>query len=505
MSFQEPGRRTAPWDAYARSAAVVVAATAVAWLMFNRLAPVNIVMVYLLGVVFVAARYGRGPATLASVLSVAAFDFCFVPPYLSFAVSDTQYLVTFAVMLTVALLISGLTDRVRQQAEVARAHERRTAALYAMGREFAGAASLNLLTTVAARHIGAVFESEATVLLPNDRQQFAPPDGVPIESEAVLWAYEHDQPAGAHTDTLAAAAATYLPLVGGGRTVGVLRVRVKLPERLTDPEQFQLLETFASQTALAIERLQLAREAAAARLQAETEQMRSTLLSSVSHDLRTPLAVIAGITSSLLVGPPAPEAERRAALEAVYSEAGRLNRLVGNLLEMTRLESGTIQVHKEWQPLEEVVGAAVGRLDRQLVDRPLRIDLAPDLSLVPLDAVLIEQVLINLLDNALRYTPAGSPLDLSARRDGGGVSVELADRGAGLPPGEEERVFEKFYRVAGAGGTGGAGLGLAICRGMIAAHGGRIEAVSRPSGGTIFRFYLPIDGKPPALEQEEEQ
>jgi two-component system sensor histidine kinase KdpD len=315
--------------------------------------------------------------------------------------------------------------------------------------------------------------------------------------------YDHQQMAGLGTATLPSAEALYLPLVASRGAVGVLGVRPAQPRRLLAPEQLHLLETFVSQTALALERAILAEEAQQAQVQVESERLRSSLLSAVSHDLRTPLAAITGAASSLLEGDTALDTPtRRELLQTIYEEADWLNRLVSNLLQVTRLESGAVQVHKEWQPLEEVVGAALMRLDTRLRTRPLTTNLPGDLPLIPLDSVLIEQVLINLLDNALKYTPPGSPITLSAWPTDGTVTVEVADRGPGLQPGDEQHVFEKFYRLPHPGERSGAGLGLTICRAIVEAHGGRIWAENRPDGGATFRFTLPVSGTPPHVAPE---
>jgi two-component system sensor histidine kinase KdpD len=325
------------------------------------------------------------------------------------------------------------------------------------------------------------------------------------EHAVAQWVYEHRQIAGLGTATLPSAAALYVPLLGARGAVGVFGIRPAQSHRLLAPEQLHLLETFANQIALGIERAALAEAAQHAQVQIETEQLRNSLLSSVSHDLRTPLAAIAGAASSLQDDRIALDASMRHELcQTVAEEAYRLNRLVNNLLEMTRLESGTIQVHKEWQPLEEVVGAALTRLEAQLGDRLLTTSLPADLPLVPLDSVLIEQVLVNLLDNAVKYTPPGSPMTLSAWATEGAVTIEVADQGPGLPPGEEHRIFEKFYRGPHATRPGGAGLGLTICRGIVAAHGGRIWAENRPGGGTAVRFTLPLTGTPPHVAPEDD-
>ncbi len=501
--------------AYAWSAAAIGLVTAALFAidsLFPSFAEANTVMLYLLAVVGVAMRYGRGPAVLASVLSVLAFDFLFIPPQWSFAVSDTQYILTFVVMLAVALVSSNLTVRFRQQAEAARQRERRTAALYAFSRELAGTRGLEQLLQATVRHIHEVFDSQVLIYLTTASgrlqpwgsvsgwwshgaadQIFAPDSG---EQGVAEWAFRHGEPAGLGTGTLPSAKSLYLPLAGSQGAVGVLGVRPKDPRRFQAPEQLHLLETFAAQAALAIERAILADAAQRAQLRAETERMRASLLSSVSHDLRTPLAVITGATSSLLEGGATLDPATRDELaRTAYEEAVRLNRLVSNLLDMTRLEAGALQPHREWQPLEEVVGAAVARAEAAAPDHPITVRLPDDLPPLAIDAALIEQVLLNLLDNAAKHSPAGTPVELSARRVGETVEVSVADRGPGLPPGAEERVFEKFYRGAPDGGRG-AGLGLSICRGMIEAHGGRMWAEQRPGGGAVFRFTLPLAATP---------
>jgi two-component system sensor histidine kinase KdpD len=273
---------------------------------------------------------------------------------------------------------------------------------------------------------------------------------------------------------------------------------------LATPEQLHLLETFAAQTALAIERVALVDEAQQARLRSETERLRNSLLSAVSHDLRTPLATITGSASALVEQEARLDAAaRRELAQAIQEEADRLNRLVHNLLEMTRLESGGVRVRKDWHPLEEVVGSALARVEKRLGERRVDIDLPPELPLVPLDPLLIEQVLINLLDNAIKYTPEGSPIDISAAVEDRAVGVTVADRGPGFAPGEEAQIFEKFYRGQDAGTRTGAGLGLAISRGIVEAHGGRITAEPRAGGGAVFRFTLPLAAEPPEVRTDD--
>jgi two-component system sensor histidine kinase KdpD len=289
-----------------------------------------------------------------------------------------------------------------------------------------------------------------------------------------------------------------VPLLGSRGAVGVLGLRPTDPRSLQAPEQLHQVETFASQTALAIERAQLAAAAEQAQVRAETERLRNSLLSSVSHDLRTPLASITGAASTLLENEARLDAAtRRDLLEALHEEADRLNRLVQNLLEMTRLEAGALVPHTAWHSVEEVVGAALGRFGKSLAERPVTARIPAELPLVPMDDVLIEQVLINLIDNAIKYTAAGTPIEVSAEDTGDAVVVEVADRGPGLRPGEERLIFEKFHRTDPAPSVRGAGLGLAICQGIIHAHGGRIWAENRPGGGVALRFTLPLKDMPP--------
>jgi two-component system sensor histidine kinase KdpD len=326
----------------------------------------------------------------------------------------------------------------------------------------------------------------------------------PNDAAVSQWAYEHRQPAGIGTDNLPGAQMLFVPLLASRGIVGILGMRLADPHLFDAPAQWHLLETFASQIALATERGLLAEEAQAAQVSAEGERLRNTLLSSVSHDLRTPLAAITGGTSTLLDSTARlDDSGRRELLLTMHEEAERLDRLVQNLLEMTRLESGRVQLRKEWHALEEVVGAVLHRFSARLRARTVTTRVPPDLPLVAIDEVLIEQVMINLLDNALKYTPEDSPLEIAASLVDGAVVVEVADRGPGLAAGDERRVFEKFYRSPRVPARG-SGLGLSICRGLVEAHGGRIEADNRAGGGAIFRFTLPAKEPAPEVEHTDE-
>jgi two-component system sensor histidine kinase KdpD len=509
--------RTSPWAAYAWSIGVVFGCTLLARLMFPFFAESNLVMVYLFGIVFAAARLGRGPAVVASILSVAAFDFFFVMPVLTFAVGDFQYLLTFVVMLVVALVISTLTARLKMQAQRAREREQRTAALYALSRSLTNTRSIQDMLQAAVLHISTVFNAQVGILLPaKDGEaamqasqllvQAAAPSAMNLsvnELSVAKWSFDHGEIAGSGTDTLPGADAFYMPLRGSHSTVGVLSIQSQTSQPLWEPEQLHFLETFANQTAVAIERALLAAEAEQGRVQVETERLRNTLLSTVSHDLRTPLASITGATSTLLEDSEATSpAVQRELLTTIYDEAERLNRLVANLLEMTRLESGQVEVHKEWQPLEEIIGSALARLEPQLAHHRIRTHLPSELLLVPFDGVLIEQVLVNLLENAAKYTPEQCVIEISALRQEDHVTISVADEGPGFPIGDEERIFDKFYRSKRLGKSSGVGLGLSICRAIVEAHGGQIWAEHQLQGGARFSFTLPLDGVPPFLIPE---
>jgi two-component system sensor histidine kinase KdpD len=497
------------WPAYTFATIGVVACTAVAWLMSPYFDIANLIMVYLLGVVFIAARYGRGPSSLASFLSVAAFDFFFIPPYFTFHIGAVQYLLTFAVMLIVSLLISGFTVRTRQQAEIARQNERRTAILYALSRDLATQRKLDDLARVTLQHVREIFGGQAAAFIqrPNGdlmlhRDPYTSFDLDPKDAGVVQWVFEHSERAGMGTNTLPGANGLFLPLIGVKKPIGVLIVRPAQEGCLFDPDQIHLLEMLGHQMALAITRVLLAAEAQQAHVQAETERTRNAILSAVSHDFRTPLATITGAASGLLEEKGTLDTTTRQELvRAIYDEAHRLDRLVKNLLEMMRLEAGAVQLKKEWHPFDEIVGATLSRLEGRLTGHTVETHFPPDLPLVHLDAVLMEQVLINLLDNALKYAPPSTSIELSASVSDQTFLFEIADRGPGIPPGDEERIFDKFYR-AGPAREGGVGLGLTICRGIIAAHGGHVWAENRPEGGTVFRFTLPLEGIPPKIEPE---
>ncbi len=486
------------WGGYLQGLGLVVGATVLGRLVSPMIAPSNLVMVYLLAVVIAALRCGRGPAIVAALLSVTAFDFFLVPPQLTLAVSDTQYVLTFIGLLVVGLVISTLAARARDQAQVAQHRQVQTAALYSLSRDLATAGELGSILQGIVAHVGETFGRQVAVLLPGGEGLLpaVAGSGYALDADEMAvaeWAFRHGEQAGWGTATLPGAGARYLPLKTPRGVVGVLGVKPPASGTRLTPEQAHLLEAFAGQAALAIERAQLADEARCAQLLEATEKLHTALLNSISHDLRTPLAAITGSLSSLRDDEAILDGDtRRSLVQMASEEAERLNRLVGNLLDMTRLEAGALQPKREPGDLQDAIGAAAAQLADMLGSRPLTIDVPDSMPLVPMDFVTIVRVLANLLDNAAKYSPAGSTIEVRARRVGSEVQVAVADHGDGIPPEELTRIFDKFYRVHRPGGAQGTGLGLSICRGIVEAHGGRIWAENGERGGAVVTFTLPL-------------
>ncbi len=469
----------------------------------------NIVMIYLLAVVFCGVRLGRWPAVVAAIAAVGLFDVLFTEPYFQITVYDSQYLVTFLVMLVVGVAASTLTATVRRQMEVARTNERRTEALYRLANRLGGATQPEDVVAEAESLIGDVFEGYAVVFLANEQGRIVPVlDDLHLfaasasEYAAAQWVYDYNQPAGVGTDTLPMLQALYLPLSTPSRVVGVLALQCEASRASLSGEERQLLTAFASHVAFALERAILTHEAEQARVEVESEKLRTSLLSAVSHDLRTPLAGIAGASSVLADSFDVLDAEaRRDLLLSIHTEAGRLSRLVENLLHMTRLAGERPPLDRQWHPIDEVVGSALTRIESRLKDRPVEVRLDEHLPLVSIDAILIEQLLVNLLENADKYSPAEIPIEIEGRLAPGGVELAVLDRGCGFAAGEEQQVFDLFFR----GGDvphdrSGSGIGLAICRAVAEVHGGRIAAANRPGGGGVVTVRLPYTGVPPAIE-----
>ncbi|MFP6559746.1 DUF4118 domain-containing protein [Paraburkholderia sp. B3] len=526
-AFAPGGGHRSPPRAYAAALVICACITLVSSQLIDRIDLANLVMLYLLGVIFTATRLGRGPGVLLSFASVAAFDFFFVPPRMSFSVSDTQYLLTFMGMLLTSLVISHLTSSLRREASIAQRREQRTGAMYAMARELAAALTTEQIVGIGSRHVSEVFGARVALLLPDSvdkvQQKIEEPDpqimldAASLDTDVGQWVYDQQKPAGHGTDTLPAAVARYQPLKAPMRTRGVLAVVTRDPHELQVPEQQRMFDAFAAQIALALERVHYVDIARDALVNMESERLRNSLLSAISHDLRTPLTTIVGFSSMLAQtweATGAPEDPRSGELiESIHDEALRMTGIVTNLLDMARLQAGSLKLNRQWTLLEETVGAALAACRRVLARHPLQVRLEEGLPLLQLDAVLMERLFSNLLENAAKYTPPDTPLAIGARRvDIGGepfVRVTIDDNGPGLPAGMGERIFEKFTRGGKESAKPGIGLGLAICRAIVEAHGGTIGAGNRVDDdgrvlGASFWFALPVESPPPLPTDTEE-
>lgn len=489
----------------ALSVLACVGTTLLATPLLDYLDLANIVMLFLLTVLVVAVRLGRNAAILASVLSVLLFDVFFVPPRFSLAVSNLQYMITFAVMLATALITTHFTSVLRQQAREAGLRELRTQALYQLARRLAGTLAVAQVVEIGRAFIKDQLSAQAAVLLPDasGKQLVAatPAGDLRVEMHLALAAFGGERPVRSDEIGRLGAASLYLPLRASMRVRGVLAVGFGDDPAEASTETISLLEALASLLAVALERLHYVEVAQASEVRMLTERLRSSILSALSHDLRTPLTAMVGLADSLfLVKPPLPETALETA-QALREQATRLAGMVGNLLDMARLNAGEVTLRREWQPLEEVVGAGIKLLGGALAGHPLRVDLARDLPLLEFDAVLIERVFCNLLENAAKYAPEGTPIELIARRNNAHVDIAVCDHGPGFPPQRREELFAMFVRGTTETGKPGSGLGLAICKAIVEAHGGTIRADNHPDGGACVSFTLPV-GEPPVVEEE---
>jgi two-component system sensor histidine kinase KdpD len=495
------------WRSYLFSIVTVLICTLISTGLAPLFEPTNLAMVYLAGVVVVALISGRGPSILATVLGVAAFDMWFVAPFGTFVVGDSQYLLTFIIMMLTGLIISELTARVRSHSQRQWEREQRTVALYALSKELSSLPNRETVLEKSRRMIKQALDCDVWII---GREIALDPHSIEantIELPAsdigvIRWVFENNRPAGRGTDTLPGTATTYLPLTSTSGVLGVLGVRPTAAAPL-GLAQRDLLQAFVAQIVGALERCRLAELAEETRLQIQTERLRNSLLSTVSHDLRTPLATITGAASALAIQTSLNPDQRRDLAESIVDESDRLNRLVGNLLDLTRLEANAIELKKELQPIEEVIGVALSRMERATRDHHISLQIDDDLPPVAIDAMLMQQVLINLLENASKYSPVGSSIELKCWNEAASLIIEVSDRGSGLPPGEEVRIFEKFHRVEGQARSG-SGVGLAICRGVVELHGGSITARNRVDGGTILHISLPlpVNSEISAIESE---
>jgi two-component system sensor histidine kinase KdpD len=475
----------------------VILATIIGKLIHSSLEPVNLVMVYLVCTVVAAVFLGRGPALLTSFLGVLAFDFFLVPPFYTFAVADTQYFITFIGLLLVSIVVSSLTARLHEQAEAAIQREAHTFSLYTLGRDLTSATDLHQVADIVISHISQVFGRDAVIFLPENgilkifatTKDYSPD----MDDMAVAtWSFEHDQPAGLGTDTLPAASLRCQPLKTARGQIGVIGIHPKEEGKILSPDQRQTFNAFANQAALAVERAILAEQAQQAELLQATEKLQTALLNSISHDLRTPLVSITGALSSLREETLNINLEdRNSLLETAYSEAERLNRFVGNLLNMTRLEANAIYLRLEPCDIQDAIGAALDQLEERIGKKPIVVNVLEGIPLVSLDFTLFGQALLNVIDNAVKFSPNDTQIEIEVRQTDIEIFIQIGDRGIGIPEEDLERVFDKFYRVSRPESVTGTGLGLAISKGIIEIHGGRINASNRPGGGTLITITLP--------------
>ncbi len=506
----DPGATAAPREPASASfahyvmAAALAALTTLISLAIHRAFDVpDVEVLFVVAVLVTAIRLGRGPSVLAAALGVASYDFFFVPPFYTFAVEDTRYVLTFAMMFGVGLLVSELTARIRRQERGAIRRESRTAALYALSRDLGAATDRAASAAAVASHAAQLFDARTFVYGPDAAGSLVPlaskPVGLELDTKELgvaRWAFEHGRVAGLGTDTLPGSRSVCAPLAVGADVVGVIAIEPRVGRGL-DQEPREWLDALGRQAAFALERLRLSEEARTAALRMRTEELRSSLLSAVSHDLRTPLAVITGAATTIRDDESLAPATRSELVTSICNEAQRLERLVTNLLDMTRLESGSVVLKREWVPLEEVVVAAIAQLEPRLGKREVHLRLAPDLPLISVDPVLLEQLVVNLVENAVKYA-GESAIEVEARAETGAMVMTVADRGPGISPGFEERIFERFFRGRHTGASG-VGLGLPICKAICEAHGGSIRASSREGGGAVFTVTLPLIGTPPSL------
>jgi len=482
---------------------LMLAVTVIAGILTPYLGLANVVMILLLPILFTAARWGTGPAVTSAAVGVLTFDYLYVHPAFAFGIPDLKYLVSLIIFLLVAFITGTLSTRLQQQVISARHREARMSALYSLSRDIAAVSELNKVAESIVNKVAEITGGKVVLLLPdkNDRLEIigcSVPDGDSLinDNERVMFkqVFEQGNKAGG-TGAPGTSDTLYLPLITDGRPRGVLGVHAGSPGFYSQPEQLMLLEAFSSLSAMAVTRAQLAEQAKTAEMLAESERLRTALFSSLSHDFRTPLSSIIGAVSELLESDAVYTPQvRKELLTSIQVGALRMNRFVSNLLDMAKLESGILQLNKEWCDIQDIIGVALGRMDYSLANSPLKIDIQQDLPLIKADIILIEQVLVNLIDNAIKYSTPGTEITISARSVGMDVYISMANRGQHIPSEDMEKIFNKFYRLKSLRRISGTGLGLAICKGFIEAHKGKIWARNDPAGGVVITFTLPVGG-----------
>jgi two-component system sensor histidine kinase KdpD len=498
---------------YVWSVAVTVAAMIISTSVFRDASPANHLIIYLLGVLFIASRLGFWPSAVAATLSVLASDYFLFPPYFSFEVARPQDVITLGVFLLAALIASRLTDDLRFQSEGARMREQRVRFLYEFTRALASVQTTEEVAAVAAQQISRELPWQGRLLLIDAGGRVAVA-GTAGASPAVgpepdfdiataQWAFDNRKPAGWGTDTAADVRDLYLPVSGPENRFGVLALHPTVTSLVLLPEQRRILDTVVAQISQTLERIRLASEAHHATARVETETLRNSLLSAIAHDLRTPLASIVAASSTLLQGRERLSREQERDLtETILEEGQRMTKLANNTLEIARLEAGAVRLQREWYPLDEIVGTVLSRMEDRLAAHRIETQLPAGVPMAQVDLVTIAQVIENLVENAVKYTPPGTRIEIGARDETTQVVFWVADRGPGIAAGQARRIFEKFYRGPGKETQSGVGLGLTICRIIVEAHGGTIAALNRDGGGAEFRFTVPATEAPPRLEPE---
>lgn len=476
---------------YLKAVALIVIVSLLSSRLQYSIAQTNIVMLYILIVVIAAVRWGKGPSLVTAILSVIIFDFFFVPPHFSLTVADTQYLIAFVTLFTVAFVTSTMTLRAKEQAEAAKTREAQTVVLYNLSRDLTRTVNQEEVFSIVIEHLGRTFAAESAIYLDNKGtwQCAAKSPGFASEAEGIIQAKRifANEKAASESN----AGDYYLALKTAKMFCGVLQVRPK-SSRFLSLEQYRLLETFAHQTATAIERLNLLGEAQQLILLQEAERLHVAFLNSVSHDLRTPLVSISGSLGSILQHPKISEKNKRALLTTAYDETYRLNQLVSDLLDMARVEAGALHLKKSPVDVKDLIGAALQQSEKILQDFTLKTKIGDTLPEIEIDFILMLKVLTNILDNAVKYSRHKKDIMVSAKRQDNSVEITIADRGIGIPPADLVQVFNKFYRVMRAEKHEGTGLGLSVCKGIVEAHGGGIRAENRKGSGTTIKLTLPI-------------
>ncbi len=462
--------------------------------------PINLLMIYLITVVLVALKLGLKPAVAAVTLSGFMFNYLYVPPRFVFNFLDKEYLATFSGLFVTGVVISSLVTKVSERAEALRVREAETACLYHLSRELAVAGDTASILQSVIRSIEESINTRIALIMPNGKQleMVAASEGLTFEQleiDVALWAFHNNQAAGKGTESHNTSRLIYFPLRALSRTVGVLAINFDEASPFAFDQIYRLVEAFAAQTAMALERVNLSNLAEQAHILRSRQNLERALLNSVSHDLRSPLATITGVLSSILDnGDHLSEQVRRELLENAREEANRLNRFVGNLLDITRLEARATILKMEPCDVQDLIGCALAAIDRKLKGRRVEVKLAPGIPMVAMDMVLMNQVLINLLDNAVKYSPPDSAVEISAHCSAENLILEVADSGPGVPEDDLKRIFEKFYRIPVPESVKGTGLGLSICNGIVEAHGGKIWAGNQSGGGFMVTVEIPLQG-----------